>query len=267
MNPNKKQKFTEISISLDDIRNSLMRQEESIIFSLIERAQFSTNTIVYKSGNDSLIHDEAVNLQLKENEKDLSFMQYFLLQTEILHAKLGRYVSQEEHPFCKKYDLSIEPAIKREIKNSGIKPNSINLNDKIYNEYVNKIIPVLCTNGNDLHYGSTSVADITALQALSRRVHYGKYVAESKFQKNREQFTELIKNKDTKGIMKLLTNVEVEKKVINRVLLKASRYAKENDNNSIYKVDPKIVAKLYEEVLIPLNKDVQVEYLLNRLDE
>ena len=38
------------SLSLDNIRQSLIRQEDTIIFSLIERAQFAANQPVYESG-------------------------------------------------------------------------------------------------------------------------------------------------------------------------------------------------------------------------
>ena len=37
------------SLSLENIRSALIRQEETIIFSLIERGQFATNPIIYKS--------------------------------------------------------------------------------------------------------------------------------------------------------------------------------------------------------------------------
>merc|ERR1712079_345172 len=36
-------------LSLENIRSSLIRQEDSIIFSLIERAQFRRNDVVYQS--------------------------------------------------------------------------------------------------------------------------------------------------------------------------------------------------------------------------
>lgn len=38
-------------LSLEDFRNDLIRQEETIIFALIERAQFKQNLITYKPGN------------------------------------------------------------------------------------------------------------------------------------------------------------------------------------------------------------------------
>ena len=37
-------------LSLDSIRSTLIRQEETIIFAFIERAQYRQNNIIYKSG-------------------------------------------------------------------------------------------------------------------------------------------------------------------------------------------------------------------------
>jgi chorismate mutase len=107
--------------------------------------------------------------------------------------------------------------------------------------------------------------DITLIQALSYRIHYGKLVAESKFRARPDVFTALIQAKDREGIMRELTDVAVEKQVVERVRTKAARYARPDENVTAFKVDPDVIAELYGEFLIPLNKDVQVEYLLQRL--
>lgn len=46
--------------------------------------------------------------------------------------------------------------------------------------YLHKILPLICTNHQDdpTNYGSATVCDTVVLQALSRRVHTGKHVAE-----------------------------------------------------------------------------------------
>lgn len=41
---------------------------------------------------------------------------------------------------------------------------------------------MICERGDDKQHGSSVVCDVSALQAISRRVHLGKFVAESKFQ-------------------------------------------------------------------------------------
>lgn len=45
-----------------------------------------------------------------------------------------------------------------------------------------EVVPLICEPGDDDQHGSSVVCDVNALQALSRRVHLGKFVAESKFQ-------------------------------------------------------------------------------------
>lgn len=48
--------------------------------------------------------------------------------------------------------------------------------------YISDIVPRICDPGDDEQHGSSAVCDVQVLQALSRRVHLGKFVAESKFQ-------------------------------------------------------------------------------------
>ena len=52
-----------------------------------------------------------------------------------------------------------------------------------------------------------------ATQALSKRIHYGKFVAEAKFQSQTARYTELIQRGDVEGIMDALTDRAVELKV------------------------------------------------------
>ena len=40
---------------------------------------------------------------------------------------------------------------------------------------------MICGPGDDSQHGSAVLADVSVLQALSKRVHYGKFVAESKY--------------------------------------------------------------------------------------
>lgn len=50
-------------------------------------------------------------------------------------------------------------------------------------------------------------------QALSKRIHYGKFVAEAKFLAQTEKYSSLIRQQDAGGLMKLLTDEAVEAKV------------------------------------------------------
>ena len=100
-------------------------------------------------------------------------------------------------------------------------------------------------------------------------------VAEAKFCNPATQHTyiELIKNKDSDGLMALLTNMEVENKLLERVRRKAMMYGSELVNtesttpdeiltpatgaksgSGYYKVDPQYVAEVYEKVYIYIRR-------------
>lgn len=50
-------------------------------------------------------------------------------------------------------------------------------------------------------------------QALSKRIHYGMFVAEAKFRKQTAEYSELIRRQDAAAILELLTDRAVELKV------------------------------------------------------
>jgi|GEM_PF-230886 len=252
------------TLLLSGIRGDLIRQEETIIFALIERAQYALNSKCYKRGESGVLQ-ERIKYRSEGAEEclsDMSFMEYFMLETESLHAKLGRYNSPDENAFF--LPLLPKSRVTGHFKPSALKPNRININEEVMQVYTSKFLNDLCVQEDDGEYGSTCAVDITVLQSLSKRIHYGKFVAEAKFQAERERFSEMINNNDADGIMAALTNITVEDAVVERVRLKASRYGSDVDD-SAYKVQPDVIAKLYRDYLIPLNKNVQVEYLLSRL--
>lgn len=43
------------------------------------------------------------------------------------------------------------------------------------------LLAAIAAPGDDGNYGSAATLDLLALQALSKRIHYGKFVAEAKF--------------------------------------------------------------------------------------
>jgi len=242
-------------LSLEDFRNDLIRQEETIIFALIERAQFKQNSITYKPGG------------VTENIGSLSFLDFFFGEIERVHSMMRRYTSPDEHPFyTDKLVPPIIPLLKFPVV---IKPNTININNQIKSIYLNKIIPSICAEGDDNQFGSSVNMDINALQAISKRVHYGKFIAEAKFQSESEKYGDRIRKGDVEGLRELLTNLEVEKKVLERIHLKASTYGRDvtATQNQKFKVDPDAIVAVYRDFIIPLNKDVQIAYLLQRLDD
>jgi len=236
-------------LHLSNIRNVLIRLEETIIFGLIERAQFARNLIIYKPGG---VSDEL---------QDESLMDFMLHEAEKSHALVRRYTSPDEHPFFDHLPAPILPAL--DFSDTPLYPNQININHTIRALYEEKIIPRLCPPGDDHQYGSSAVNDVILLQALSKRIHYGKFVAESKYQAQPDLFNPLISAQDTEGIMALITNPQVEKEVLDRVHLKTATYSRELDATADdFKVDPNLVRNIYAEWIIPLNKQVQVTYLL-----
>ncbi|XP_047328772.1 chorismate mutase 1, chloroplastic-like isoform X1 [Impatiens glandulifera] len=59
--------------------------------------------------------------------------------------------------------------------------------------YFKNLLPRLVKEGDDGNCGSTAVCDTICLQALSKRIHYGKFVAEAKFRASPEDYTSAIK--------------------------------------------------------------------------
>lgn len=101
------------------------------------------------------------------------------------------FMKQDEHPFYgEKLVPPIIPLLKFPVV---IKPNTININNQIKSIYLNKMIPSICAEGDDNQYGSSVNMDINALQAISKRVHYGKFIAEAKFQAEPEIYGERIR--------------------------------------------------------------------------
>ncbi|XP_057957880.1 chorismate mutase 2-like [Malania oleifera] len=245
--------------TLDSIRDSLIRQEDTIIFTLIERSKFPFNSAAY---------DESF---LKPLNFSGSMVRFVFEGTEALQAKVGRYENPREKPFFPenlplslvnpKYPQVLHPAAA-----------DININKTIWDMYFSQLLPLFVAEGDDGNYGPTAACDVACLQALSRRIHDGKLVAEIKFKGAPQDYEPAIRAKGRNVIMELLTDERVEEMVKRRVEKKAMAFGQEvtlddNKNNTAkYKVDPSVVSHLYGEWVIPLTKLVEVEYLLRRLD-
>jgi len=66
-------------LSLSSIRSTLIRQEETIIFALIERAQFRRNEVVYQKGGVPGLGWPVG--ALGEEDLELSFLDFMLIGT------------------------------------------------------------------------------------------------------------------------------------------------------------------------------------------
>lgn len=152
------------------------------------------------------------------------------------------------------------------------------MNDAIWKMYFDELLPLFTVDGDDGNYAETVALDFACLQALSRRIHCGKYVAEVKFKDSPQDYSPPIHAKDSNALMNLLTFKAVEEKVKMRVEKKARIFGQNvtledsvtnqdgNACDSECKVDPKVLSKLYDLWVMPLTKDVEVDYLLRRLD-
>jgi len=239
-------------LKLSSFRQNLIRLEETIIFALIERAQFPLNVAV-------------TNGTIQVGGRSL--MDHMLRENECSHGQVRRYTSPDENPFFLEAK-DVTPVMPLLDFPATIKPNKINFNNKIKSIYLEKILPKITTGEDKRSYGSTCVADIACLQALSKRIHYGKFIAEAKFQAKQELYTDLIKNNDAAGLMALLTDMPQEERVLDRVEKKAGTYGQDLDNADgppEFKVDPKYIRELYRDIVMPETKEVQVEYLLQRI--
>lgn len=156
----------------------------------------------------------------------------------------------------------------------------MNVNAEIKAHYIQTFLPKAClqTGRSDRgereeNYGSAAACDINCLQALSRRIHFGKFVAESKFQAEEAAFTEMIRAGDREGLRRAITNEKVELQVLERLKLKARTYGTDpslsngSENGEAQgKINVEAVEALYRDFVIPLTKVVEVEYLMQRLD-
>ncbi|ORX47877.1 chorismate mutase [Piromyces finnis] len=249
--------FFEGEMSLEKVRQTLIRLEDTIIFQLIERSQFGKNKIIYENN--------------KFGFKDFngSFLEYYVKERESLDSSIRRYDSPDELPFFDKIQKPILPNLDYP---KVLHPNNINVNKKIWDSYINNIVPRICHIEDDSNYGSSATIDTSCLQALSRRIHFGKFVAEAKFTdpKYHDEYVKLITNQEKDKIYELLTNEDVERKLLTRVEKKARTFGQDiefKDNDSPHlKIQPIIIPELYRDFIMPLTKEVELEYLLNRLN-
>ncbi|KAL7421463.1 chorismate mutase aro7 [Cryptotrichosporon argae] len=279
-------------LSLERIRGQLIRLEDTIIFSLIERAQFALNKRIYEAGAFKA-----------ETGFDGSWLEWFLFEIESFHAKARRYTSPDEHPFTP-LSLLPPPIITPQSYPPLLYPPaashpSVNANARILKFYVDIIVPAItgahgrkrgaarhasvsaAEDGlDDGNYGSAATRDVEVLQALSRRIHFGMFVSESKFLSAPHEFVPhiLARPPNTDALAGLITKPAVEAKLLVRLANKARVYGGEMDGDGRVvplsddelalrgKLDVDEVVALYRDWVIPLTKDVEVDYLVHRLD-
>lgn len=240
-------------LDLDTIAGTLESLEETIIFRLIDRAQFAANAIAYQPGASGF-----------RGEDRRSLFELRLRSQESMDAEFGRFHVPEERPFTR--DL---PCAKRAVTlpDTGLAPldyEAVSLCATILRRY-RVLIPRICASGDDGQYGSSVEHDVQALQAIARRVHYGAlYVAESKYRDDPPGYRRLIERADTAAMMAKLTRAAVETRIIERIRAKAAQ-AQERVNLQLRRViDPEVIVEFYRDTVIPLTKEGEIAYLLHR---
>lgn len=251
------------ALDLANIRFQLIRLEDTITFHLIERVQFPLNKSIYQPGAIALGSDA-----------NLSFIDWYLREQEKLQSLIRRYEAPDEYPFFP--DALQKPILKPLDYPKILHTNGVNVNEKIKRFYIERFLPAVCpdfgrgdSGESDENYGSSATCDIACLQALSRRIHFGKFVAESKFQSDPELYTRLIKAGDRDGIGESITNAAVEKQVLARLRLKAQTYGTDpssTNTTGVGKINADAVESMYRDFVIPITKEVEVEYLMQRLE-
>ncbi|CAA2946253.1 chorismate mutase 1, chloroplastic-like [Olea europaea subsp. europaea] len=203
-----------------------------------------------------------------------------LRHLEWMDSMVGRYKSPDKHPFFP--DDVPEPILSHLLypQQSELLKSAdlININDTIWDVYFRDLLPRLVNvmyvikKGDDGNYGSAAIYD-TICCLLNDRIHHGKFVAKAKFRSSPDVYETAISAKDRSKLMDLLTSPTVEEAIKKRVEMKTQTLGQEvtvnvgeDDVVQVYKIAPSVVADLYGDWIMPLMKEVQVGYLLTRLD-
>lgn len=238
---------------LSQIAAILEGLEETIIFMLINRAQFAVDAVVYephRSGFQGADEESLLSLRLKYHEE--------------MDAVFGRFCVPEERPFTRELPL---PKRRVAVSDTGLfldDFNSINMADEILSAYV-RLIPCICLEGDDEQHGSAVEHDVMALQAIARRVHFGAlYVAESKYQSDPKMYRDMAAADDRAGLLAALTRPEVEQRLLLRVEDKVNHIQAEINPSVRRRVCAEEIAKFYKSYIVPLTKEGEIRYFLNR---
>lgn len=242
-----------MDLRLDVIASHLAALEETLIYKLLDRAQFAANAGAYQPGQSRFQPAETSSL-----------FELRLLHQETLDTQFGRYLIPEERPFHSGLPASRRTMVVGDTGLTIADFDTVNVSGAIRQAYL-ALIPVLCGVGDDGQWGSSVEHDVICLQALGRRIHYGAlYVGESKFQENPGRFRELVAACDDDAIGQLIVRAEVEKRVLARVKSKVEAVQSVSDPALRRVVDPDTVVDFFRETIIPLTKEGEIRYLYQR---
>ncbi len=230
----------DIDLDLDKaIRPGLDILANEIIISLKKRSRFKQNLEVYRPG-------------LVMGRPELSLLQYELGRVEQVHAELGRYTYASQEAFT---DVAqVKPIIQRPQPENPVRDIPSQAGDSIIQYYLQWVEECLEPGSDSDTFGETVTADVAALQGIFERITLGKYVAEYKFQQNRQAFLE--SGGEPERIRGLVVNREREKQVI----AVARRLAEH------YGFDVEQACRIFR-WKIEVTTDVEVRYIQKRMEQ
>lgn len=242
-----------VELKLDVIASRLAALEETLIYKLLDRAQFGVNEGAYRPGSSAFVPAEAASLF------DLR-----LTMQERLDTAFGRYRIPEERPYTQGLP---EPRRRPPLPDTGLgfdDYETVNVGEAIRAAYL-ALVPGLARPGDDGQWGSAVEHDVICLQALGRRIHFGAlYVGESKFREDPAQYTAWVKARDDGALRQAITRVEVEQRILGRVRAKVEAVQAVSDPGLRRLVDPEVLVRFFDQTIFPLTKDGEMKYLYRR---
>ena len=240
-------------LDLNYIATRLESLEETIISKLIDRAQFCVNETVYEGGKSGFTGESSrclFDLRMHYHEQ--------------MDALFGRFCVPEERPFTRNLP---KPQRGVTLPETGLQIDdleNVNFAGPIRSQYM-KLVKKICRPGDDGQYGSSVEHDVYAIQAISRRIHYGAfYVAECKFRGAPENFRFHIAERNIERLEAMVTRKEVEDRIIDRVRLKTIEIQRGVNRDIRNVIEPESIEEFYREAVIPLTKQGEIVYLLHR---
>lgn len=169
-------------------------------------------------------------------------------------------------------------------------PHHVNLSSKVLHFYTHDIVPHIAAQkggvrayadasgdrrpavrlGGDVRRRGTECHQPTrALWYAVRSDDAGMFVSESKFRSDPASFLAPIQARDRGQLAALITKPAVEAVLLRRVGQKAEIYGQnldqsQKEDGKFRKIQSQEVVRLYQELIIPLTKEVEVDYLLER---
>ena len=130
------------------------------------------------------------------------------------------------------------------------------LEEKLFSFYFSKILPNN-SGSKELPITSIFLKDANFFMQVMERIRIGIFVAQAKFDASPELYQKLANENNIQEINKQLTNIDVELKILDRIKEKACQL---NFINPSF--NPEIAVSFYKDCIIPLTKELELEYLL-----